>query len=464
MKRAVLLLALATLLPAAAAQTPSVDELLARAKKRDAEAEYTLGRMAYEGRGVPRNPSQARRLMERAAIRGHLDAQNILGFFHQHGVGGPVDLEKAREWYEAAADRGHALAQANAGWMAQEGLGGRQDAVAALTWYRKAAEQGVIEAEWNAAHLLERGGFGQLPDPEAAAEAYARTAGRYPLAAFRIAQMLERKTIPARKDGTALDRYLQAAGAGMPEAQFAAGRLLLASGNPAATKEAVEWLAKATAAGLVEARKLLVDPATQARIAGLGRPQETFPWLRDIAARLAQGEVPDAQFAAGRLLLATNTREGAAQAIPWLEAASGKGQGEARAILADAETQFRIAGLLGPADAVPWLRRAAAREHGHAMLALAEALEAGRGTARNPAEAAQWYQKLAAAGSAEAHFRLGLMYDAGTGLPENPTRARDAFARAAEMGHEGAKARMARMLDAGFPRAPDAGDPFKGLR
>lgn len=464
MKRAVLLLVLTALLPAALAQAPSVDELLARAKKRDAQAEYTLGLMAYEGRGVPRSPSQARRLMERAALRGHLDAQNTLGFFLQHGVGGSVNLEKAREWYEAAADRGHALAQANAAWMAQEGLGGRQDAVVALTWYRKAAGQGVIEAEWNAANLLERGGFGQLPDPEAAADAYARAAKRYPLASFRLAQMLEQRTVAARPDGTALERYLQAAGAGLAEAQFAAGRLLLAGGSPSRTKEGIEWLAQATAGGSVEARKLLVDVSTQARIAGLDGRLETLAWLRGLATTLAETGKPDARFAAGRLMLATNAPEAAKEAILWLDSAAGQGHGEARALLADAETQFRIAGLLPAADAVPWLRRASAREHAKAMFALAEVLASGRGTPRNPAEAAQWYQKLAAAGSAEAHFRLGLMYEEGAGVAENAIRARDYFSRAAELGHEGAKARMARMLDTGFAKPPEFGDPFKGLR
>lgn len=464
MRLAALLVVVATLPLLAVAQSPSVDDLIARAKKRDAEAEYRLGLMTYEGRGVPRSPSQARRLMERAAIRGHLDAQNTLGFFLQHGVGGAVNLEKAREWYEAAADRGHPLAQANAGWMAQEGLGGRQDAVAALTWYRNAAAKGVIEADWNAANLLERGGFGQLPDPDAAAESYARTASRYPLAAFRLAQMLEQKRIPPRQDGTALERYLQAAGAGIAQAQLAAGRLLLAAGKPADLPDAVQWLAKAILAGQPEAWKLLTDGAMQARIAGLADRRETLAWLRPVAAQLAQSGIPEAQFAAGRLLLATNAPEAVKDAIPWLEAAAARGHGESRALLADGETQYRIAGLLPAAEALPWLRRAAGREQAKAMFALAEALESGRGTTRNPAEAAQWYQKLASAGSAEAHFRLGLMYDEGRGVPESPTRARDAFARAAELGHPEAKARMARMLDGGFAKPPDFGDPFKGLR
>ena len=66
---AVAVLIAAAALPAAG-QDAALEELIARARKRDADAEFALGMRAYEGRGVPRNPSQAFRLVERAAKRG----------------------------------------------------------------------------------------------------------------------------------------------------------------------------------------------------------------------------------------------------------------------------------------------------------------------------------------------------------------------------------------------------------
>jgi len=140
---------------AAAAQDASIDELIARAKKRDAEAEYALGMRAYEGRGVPRDPSQAFRLVERAAKRGQLEAQNTLGFFLQHGVGTAADPGRAKEWYETAAARDHARAQVNLGWLYEHGLGIERAPALALEWYRKAAAQGLAEGDFNAASLLE---------------------------------------------------------------------------------------------------------------------------------------------------------------------------------------------------------------------------------------------------------------------------------------------------------------------
>lgn len=387
------LLCAALACPPAGAQDASLDDLIARAKKRDAVAEYALGMMAYEGRGVPRNPSQALRLVERAAQRGHLDAMNAAGFFLQHGVGAEPDPARAREWYQVAADRGHAQAQVNLGWMQQQGLGGPRDAAAALAWYRKAAAQGRLEGEMNAAALLEAGAEGLAPDLPAAAESYARIAAAGTPAAesarasYRLGRLLEERRVPARTDGSTLERYLAAARAGLPEAQYDAGRLLLAANKGPEARAAIDWLEKAAQQRHAPAQKLLDD----------------------------------------------------------------------------AETQYKLATLLDPAGAIPWLRKAAAQNHPKARMALALALEDGRGTARNPAEAAQWYQKSAEADEAEAHFRLGLMYDQGRGVPADSVRSRDHIARAAALGHDGAQEQMGRMLGGSFG-APNFGDPFKGLR
>src|SRR4051812_48319260 len=43
-------------------------------KKKDADAEYALGLMAYEGRGLARNTKQAFGLVERASSKGNAEA------------------------------------------------------------------------------------------------------------------------------------------------------------------------------------------------------------------------------------------------------------------------------------------------------------------------------------------------------------------------------------------------------
>jgi len=89
--------------------------LLDSVARRDAEAEFTLAKLVFEGRGFARDAGQARRLAERAAGRGHAGAQNMLGFFWQHGLGGARDAIEARRWYEQAANAGDPDAQVNLG-------------------------------------------------------------------------------------------------------------------------------------------------------------------------------------------------------------------------------------------------------------------------------------------------------------------------------------------------------------
>lgn len=63
---------------AAKGDRTSIKSLVDLARKKDADAEYALGLLTYEGRGLARNLKQAYRLFERAAGRGHAEAQNTL--------------------------------------------------------------------------------------------------------------------------------------------------------------------------------------------------------------------------------------------------------------------------------------------------------------------------------------------------------------------------------------------------
>ena len=113
----------------------ALDALVERVRKeKSADAEYELGLMAHEGRGLERNSRQALQLVQRAALKGHADACNLLGYFHQHGLGTPVDLPRALEWYRKGADAGSARAQANLGWFLEQGIAVAKDAAGAAEW------------------------------------------------------------------------------------------------------------------------------------------------------------------------------------------------------------------------------------------------------------------------------------------------------------------------------------------
>ena len=86
-------------------------------------------------------------LMKRAE-RGEAEAQFNLGQMYRKGEGVPMDAAKAVEWFQKAAEQGNADAQSNLGSMYDEGEGVSKDAAKAVEWWQKAAAQGYqIDAE-----------------------------------------------------------------------------------------------------------------------------------------------------------------------------------------------------------------------------------------------------------------------------------------------------------------------------
>jgi uncharacterized protein len=72
----------------------------------DARAQYTIGVMYEEGRGVPREYSEAVGWLLQAADQGNADAQNHLGFLYLYGRGVTKDYVVAYMWFDLAATEG----------------------------------------------------------------------------------------------------------------------------------------------------------------------------------------------------------------------------------------------------------------------------------------------------------------------------------------------------------------------
>jgi len=114
-----------------------------------ASAQYNLGIMYDNGRGVPQDYAEAVKWYRKAAENGHASAQNNLGLMYNKGQGVPQDYAEAVKWYRKAAENGHASAQYNLGIMYDNGRGVPQDDAKAVKWYRMAAEQGLALAQSN---------------------------------------------------------------------------------------------------------------------------------------------------------------------------------------------------------------------------------------------------------------------------------------------------------------------------
>ena len=72
-----------------------------------AYAQYFLGRMYAEGRGVETNHEEAAKWFRKAAEKGVQDAQYRLGGCYERGEGVPKDMEYAYGWYSVAAHIGN---------------------------------------------------------------------------------------------------------------------------------------------------------------------------------------------------------------------------------------------------------------------------------------------------------------------------------------------------------------------
>jgi TPR repeat protein len=111
-----------------------------------ARAQYNLGVMYNEGRGVAQDYVEAIKWYGKAAEQGYSDAEYNLGVMYETGHGVPQDFTAAANWYRKAADQGDAEAQFNLGVMYYKGLGVPQDYVMAHMWSNLAAAAGNQEA------------------------------------------------------------------------------------------------------------------------------------------------------------------------------------------------------------------------------------------------------------------------------------------------------------------------------
>ncbi len=116
-----------------------------------AKAQYNLGRMYFEGKGVPQDYEKAYSLWRKAATQGCAQSQYNLGVGFDFGKGIAQDKLEAVRWYHKAAAQGYADAQFNLGVILSGDKGNEslQDYQAAVKWYSAAALQGLPLAQNN---------------------------------------------------------------------------------------------------------------------------------------------------------------------------------------------------------------------------------------------------------------------------------------------------------------------------
>jgi hypothetical protein len=146
-------------------------ELKAYAAKGDPLACFELGTRLLDGDDeVTADLTQARALLEKAAEGGVGDAQFRLGKIYHDGRGVPRDYAKALEYYTAAARRGVPEAQHNIGAMLVSARGVKRNYVEGLAWLLLAEHSGAAS---DAAQQV-RGRLAKRPADIQAAEVRAK--------------------------------------------------------------------------------------------------------------------------------------------------------------------------------------------------------------------------------------------------------------------------------------------------
>ncbi len=146
-------------------------------------ANFRIGDMYADGKGVPKDTSEADKWYQRGvalattgARAGWVTAEVYLANAYLQSKGVPLDYDEAMHWMKDAAEHGNRQAQVDLGAMYRDGQGTHQDYGEAMYWYRKAADQGSAVAEWMIGRLY-FDGKGVTRDFKEAATWFRKAAG-----------------------------------------------------------------------------------------------------------------------------------------------------------------------------------------------------------------------------------------------------------------------------------------------
>jgi localization factor PodJL len=159
--------------PVAPAQPPktastALDKLTALANSGNAKAELLIGLKYIDGDGIPANPAEGAKWLQKSAAQNEPVAAYRLGTLYERGKGVPADAAKATHFYQVAAQAGNRKAMHNLAVAYAQGSGTTKNFAEAARWFSKAAALGLSDSQFNLAVLYERG----LGVPQSLTDAY----------------------------------------------------------------------------------------------------------------------------------------------------------------------------------------------------------------------------------------------------------------------------------------------------
>ena len=144
----------------------------------NADAQFRIGDLYYQGRGVAPNYQEAMKWFRLAAAQGHGSALNTIGVMYYKGLGVTQDYQEAMKWYKLSAAQGDRFPQNGIGVMYYEGLGVTQNYQEAMKWFRISGDKGYRPAQYNIG-LMYGNGDGVTQDYQTAMKWFSLASGPY---------------------------------------------------------------------------------------------------------------------------------------------------------------------------------------------------------------------------------------------------------------------------------------------
>ncbi|MFT8711287.1 tetratricopeptide repeat protein [Komagataeibacter rhaeticus] len=352
-----------------ARNTAGAEEWYARAAAggvRPAQARYGV-MLLRNGADSPRAIMAAETWLRRAALAGDREAAALLGDLHARGEAALPGDHEAVTWYRMAAGHGHAVACRMLALLYVQGRGVAADPAQARHWLARAAALGDAAAMTDlAATLLPEVSPGTAPPDGVCIDFRPMAQAGDPVAAFNLAVSLHRGMGCAPDHAQAAVWMERAAGAGVVNAQYWYGRMLLAGeGVVASPSQARYWLERAAGHGLPEA----CIAAAQIRLEGHGGPRDHAGALA-LYHRAAEAGRAEAMFSLGAMYGGGHdVAPDRAQALHWFTQGAQAGNAPAQFMLG----RYLARGLAGPVDMAQaryWFAQAAGQGVAAARAAL----------------------------------------------------------------------------------------------
>ncbi len=119
------------------------------AKSGDKFSQFNLGYMYYSGQGTPINKAESFKWYSLAAKQGYIDAMYNVAIAYFNGDGVTQNFTEAYRYFRLSAKKGMKDAQFQLAQIYSKGLGVNKNYKTAVKWYEKAALQGHSTATYN---------------------------------------------------------------------------------------------------------------------------------------------------------------------------------------------------------------------------------------------------------------------------------------------------------------------------